>query len=112
MQDGMSFGTCSEDGTARVFDIRAHNQVSLLLGKVRDATEGGLTSVSFSRSGRILFGGHADGNVLAWDILSDKTSPAFSFNQAHEQHISCLSVNPKGDALCTGSWDNMLKIWA
>jgi guanine nucleotide-binding protein G(I)/G(S)/G(T) subunit beta-1 len=110
MQDGITFGTGSEDGTARVFDIRAHNQISKF-GKVSDGSEG-LTSVSFSRSGRILFGGHADSNVLAWDVLSDKASPTFTLNQAHEQHVSCLGVNPKGDALCTGSWDATLKIWA
>ena len=109
MRDGMSIGTGSEDGTARIFDLRAHNEISKF-GKV---TEGeGLTSVSFSRSGRVLFGGHADSNVLAWDVLSDKASPTFTLNQAHDQHVSCLGVNPKGDALCTGSWDATLKIWA
>mmetsp|Transcript_38497 Transcript_38497/g.54181 ORF Transcript_38497/g.54181 Transcript_38497/m.54181 type:complete len:327 (+) Transcript_38497:119-1099(+) len=109
MKDGQTFGTGCEDGTARVFDLRANNQICKF-GKI---TEGeGLSSVSFSRSGRILFGGHADSNVLAWDVLSDKASPAFTLNQAHEQHVSCLGVNPKGDALCTGSWDSTLKIWA
>lgn len=110
MQDGITFATGSEDGTARVFDIRAHNEISKF-GKVSDGSEG-LTSVSFSRSGRVLFGGHADSNVLAWDVLSDKASPTFTLNQAHEQHVSCVGVNPKGDALCTGSWDTTLKIWA
>eukprot|EP00540_Astrosyne_radiata_P023395 CAMPEP_0116858324 /NCGR_PEP_ID=MMETSP0418-20121206/21107_1 /TAXON_ID=1158023 /ORGANISM="Astrosyne radiata, Strain 13vi08-1A" /LENGTH=351 /DNA_ID=CAMNT_0004492229 /DNA_START=23 /DNA_END=1075 /DNA_ORIENTATION=+ len=108
MRDGITIGTGSEDGTARVFDMRAHNEICKY-GKV---TEGeGLTSVSFSRSGRVLFGGHADSNVLAWDVLSDKATPTFTLNQAHEQHVSCLGVNPKGDALCTGSWDSTLKIW-
>lgn len=110
MSDGVTFGTGAEDSTARVFDMRAHNEVCKF-GKVSDGSEG-LTSISFSRSGRILFGGHADSNVLAWDILSDKASPTFTLNQAHEQHVSCLGVNPKGDALCTGSWDSTLKIWA
>lgn len=110
MSDGVTFGTGSEDGTARVFDLRAHNEVCKF-GKVSDGSEG-LTSVSFSRSGRILFGGHADSNVLAWDVLSDKASPTFTLHQEHEQHVSCLGVNPKGDALCTGSWDTTLKIWA
>jgi len=107
--DGQTLGTGSEDGTARVFDMRAHNEICKF-GKIIEGE--GLTSVSFSRSGRILFGGHADSNVLAWDVLSDKASPTFTLNQAHEQHVSCLGVNPKGDALCTGSWDSTLKIWA
>lgn len=110
MSNGLAFGTGSEDGTARVFDLRAYNEVCKF-GKVQADGEG-LTSVSFSRSGRILFGGHADSNVLAWDTLGDKASPTFTFNQAHDQHVSCIGVNPKGDALCTGSWDATLKIWA
>jgi guanine nucleotide-binding protein G(I)/G(S)/G(T) subunit beta-1 len=110
MQNGMVFGTGSEDGTARIFDLRAHNEVSRF-GKVADGSEG-LTSVSFSRSGRVFFGGHADSNVLAWDVLSDKAAPTFTLQAAHEQHVSCIGVNPKGDALCTGSWDATLKIWA
>jgi guanine nucleotide-binding protein G(I)/G(S)/G(T) subunit beta-1 len=110
MSNGQAIGTGSEDGTARVFDLRAYNEVCKF-GKVQAEAEG-LTSVSFSRSGRILFGGHADSNVLAWDNLLDKASPTFTFNQAHDMHVSCIGVNPKGDALCTGSWDATLKIWA
>ena len=30
----------------------------------------------------------------------------------HENRVSCLGVSPTGDALCTGSWDTLLKIWA
>jgi WD40 repeat protein len=30
----------------------------------------------------------------------------------HENRVSCLGVSPSGDALCTGSWDALLKIWA
>ncbi|CAN0483447.1 unnamed protein product, partial [Hapterophycus canaliculatus] len=29
-----------------------------------------------------------------------------------QNRVSCLGVNPKGEALCTGSWDTLLKIWA
>ena len=28
----------------------------------------------------------------------------------HENKISCLGVNPNGTALCTGSWDTLLKV--
>lgn len=110
MRDGVTFGTASDDGTARVFDVRAHSELCTF-GKVSIESDG-LTSCSFSRSGRVLFGGHSDANVLAWDVLSDKAAPAFTLAQAHEQHVSCLGVNPRGDALCTGSWDTTLKIWA
>lgn len=28
----------------------------------------------------------------------------------HENRVSCLGVNNKGEALCTGSWDTYLKV--
>ncbi len=70
----------------------------------------GYTSASFSKSGRLIFCGHVDGSVLAFDTLASSTTPAFTFTEAHEQVVSCLGVSPNGDALCTGSWDSTLKV--
>jgi guanine nucleotide-binding protein G(I)/G(S)/G(T) subunit beta-1 len=113
-QDTQIFASGSGDGTARVFDLRSHNQICCF-GKLEPEGCEGITSVSFSRSGRLLFAGHVDSNVMAWDLLADDNNmetPAFMLSQAHDQHVSCVAVNPKGDALCTGSWDSLLKIWA
>ncbi|CAJ0642204.1 3038_t:CDS:2 [Entrophospora sp. SA101] len=30
----------------------------------------------------------------------------------HENRVSCLGVSDDGMALCTGSWDSSLKVWA
>ena len=30
----------------------------------------------------------------------------------HDNRVSCLGVSEDGKALCTGSWDTLLKIWA
>jgi guanine nucleotide-binding protein G(I)/G(S)/G(T) subunit beta-1 len=77
-----------------------------------DSSSEGFTSISFSRSGRLLFCGHSDGNVVAFDTLSSTSSPSFVLQQAHDGHVSCVGVSPDGSALCTGSWDFQLKIWA
>jgi len=113
------FGTCSEDMSLRIYDIRAHNELGKfqLDNNNRNVEPGGtvdqLTSLSFSGSGRLCFVGHSDGSVLAFDILSDKTfAPTYTLKEAHERHVSCLGVSPNGEALCTGSWDANLKIWA
>ena len=56
----------SDDTSCRVFDIRACAQV------VEFKNENvlcGITSVSFSRSGRVLFAGYDDYNCLGWDVL-------------------------------------------
>jgi guanine nucleotide-binding protein G(I)/G(S)/G(T) subunit beta-1 len=82
-------------------------------GGAEGITTDGFTSLSFSKSGRMAFCGDMEGNVWAFDVFQpSETGPAFRLSQAHERHISCLAVSPAGDALCTGSWDATLKIWA
>lgn len=106
--DGKCFGTGSDDTTCRFFDIRACAEVSELRS---DNIVCGITSVSFSKSGRVLFAGYDDYNCLGWDILGATDKHAYQL-QGHENRVSCLGVAPNGDSLCTGSWDTLLKIWA
>lgn len=118
------FATCCQDNIVRLFDMRAYNQLSsyatgAVSGADASIPDDGLTSLSFSRSGRIIFTGQADGTVYGFDVLSTPkkagqkhSSPAFTLPQAHERHVSCVGVSPSGEALCTSSWDGLLKIWA
>lgn len=106
--DGHAFGTGSDDSTCRIFDMRCYGEVNKF---ELPGVQCGITSVSFSKSGRLLFAGYDDFNVHAWDTLS-AGQHAFQLPTPHENRVSCLGVNPKGDALCTGSWDTYLKIWA
>ena len=113
--DAHCFATCSEDGGVRVYDMRAYNelarfQVNMGVNNAPGMASDTLTSVAFSKSGRILFVGHSDGSVLAFDVLSDRAAPIFTMAGAHERHVSCLGVSPSGEALCTGSWDTTLKV--
>mmetsp|Transcript_19232 Transcript_19232/g.28817 ORF Transcript_19232/g.28817 Transcript_19232/m.28817 type:complete len:353 (+) Transcript_19232:133-1191(+) len=106
--DGNAFGTGSDDSTCRMFDMRCYGEVN----KFGLNSMCGITSVSFSKSGRLLFAGYDDFNVHAWDTLSNGETHAFQLPTPHENRVSCLGVNASGDALCTGSWDTHLKIWA
>ena len=61
--------------------------------------------------------GHDDYCCNGWDTTesSESDAPAFEFNTlnyGHENRVSCLGVTPNGKALCTGSWDTLLKIWS
>ncbi|GAX21992.1 guanine nucleotide-binding protein G(I)/G(S)/G(T) subunit beta-1 [Fistulifera solaris] len=115
--DGNAFATCSQDNSVCLFDIRACNVLNRFGNQNSGSTESsmpeeGYTSLAFSRSGRLIFCGHSDGSVLAYDVLSEKKTSTFTINGAHDRVVSCVGVSPKGDALCTGSWDGLLKIWA
>lgn len=106
--DGHAFGTGSDDSSCRMFDMRSYGEVNKFKS---DRITCGITSVAFSKSGRLMFGGYDDFSTYAWDTLSDSNQP-YSLPTPHENRVSCLGVNNKGDALCTGSWDTNLKIWA
>jgi guanine nucleotide-binding protein G(I)/G(S)/G(T) subunit beta-1 len=106
--DGQAFGTGSDDSSCRLFDIRACSDVNEF---ANDKILCGITSVSFSKSGRLLFAGYDDYNCYVWDTLASTGNHVWQLT-GHENRISCLGVNPAGEALCTGSWDTLLKIWA
>lgn len=106
--DGYAFGTGSDDSSCRLFDMRCYGEVNKF---VSDKIECGITSVAFSRSGRLMFGGYDDFNCYAWDTLADSAAAApYALPTPHENRVSCLGMNARGDALCTGSWDTNLKV--
>lgn len=98
-----------------MFDLRAYREMSKY---ENDSIVVGITSVSFSRTGKFLCAGYDDYNCYIWDTVAsaskpDSASSQFSFLVAgHENRVSCLGVSPGGQALCTGSWDTLLKVWA
>ena len=106
--DAKAIGTGSDDATCRIFDLRAYGQVSKF---TNEKIICGISSVTFSRSGRALFAGYDDYNCLGWDVLGSQSTPIYQLS-GHENRISCIGMSASGDALCTVSWDATLKIWA
>lgn len=104
--DGNSFGTGSDDSSCRLFDIRSYQQINKYAdGKILC----GITSVAFSLTGRLLFAGYDDYSCGVWDTVHG--SLVCQLN-GHDNRVSCLGTTSNGMALCTGSWDTLLKIWA
>lgn len=107
--DGNAVGTVSDDSTCRIFDLRSYSEVNVFS---HDLVLTGSTSVAFSRSGRFVFTGYDDFNCYAWDTFrSGANSYAWKLSD-HANRVSCVGVNLSGKALCTGSWDSMLRVWA
>lgn len=69
--NGSAFATGSDDATCRLFDIRSDQQVAIY---AHDNIISGITSVAFSRSGRLLFGGYDDFKCNVWDTLRQERS--------------------------------------
>ena len=87
----------------------------------------GITSVAFSKSGRLLLAGYDDFNCNVWDTLRLERAGIYSFIwflfpvqinfvivgvlAGHDNRVSCLGVTEDGMAVATGSWDSFLRIW-
>ena len=151
MPDGHSFVTGSDDGTCRLFDMRAYAQLNCFDSKSIDCD---ITSVAASKSGRLLFAVCDDHNVCCacvlaslrpcvrvavrahsrpsplphhpptflplllsleqccvWDTLDEGLKPIHELI-ASDSRVTCVGVNATGQALCTGSRDSRLKVWA
>lgn len=106
--DSKGVGTGSDDSSCRFFDMRSCGEVAEFKNEMVLC---GITSVSFSKTGRLLFAGYDDMNCLGWDVLGNTSKEAYKM-QGHENRVSCVGVAPSGEAICTGSWDTMLRIWS
>jgi len=104
--NGLAFATGSDDASCKLFDIRAETE---LQSYSQESIVSGVTSIGFSISGRFLFAGYDDYNCNVWDVLKGERQSQLS---GHDNRVSCLGVSSDGMALCTGSWDSTLKIWA
>lgn len=85
----------------------------------------GITSVAFSKSGRLLLAGYDDFNCNVWDTLRQERAGKLLTHvywvvlqcmllgvlAGHDNRVSCLGVTEDGMAVATGSWDSFLKIW-
>jgi len=104
--DGNAFSTGSDDASCRLFDMRCGSE---LMQYTHDKILCGITSVAHSVSGRFLFAGYDDFNCYVRDTLTGKQVSCLA---GHDNRVSCLGVSYDGGALCTGSWDSFLKLWA
>lgn len=89
----------------------------------------GITSVAFSKSGRLLLAGYDDFNCNVWDTMKAERAGKFKMKQillqlfftsfltfegilaGHDNRVSCLGVTENGMAVATGSWDSFLRVW-
>lgn len=101
----MAFGTGSDDATCRLFDIRADQE---LITYQQDNIICGITSVAFSKSGRLLLAGYDDFNCNVWDSMRGDRAGVLA---GHDNRVSCLGITNDGMAVATGSWDSFLKVW-
>lgn len=101
-----ALGTASSDGTCRLFDMRAGQEITILS---KGAIVLSAATLDFAKSGRILFVGYDDNTIRVWDVLKETLLGVWC---AHGDRVSHVQVTPDGMALGSTSWDKTMKVWA
>lgn len=121
LPNGHSFVTASDDASCKIFDIRAYKEINSFSTEYNSS---GCTAVDLSKSGRIIFSvfsqpdtgtsgeGHLNQLVAYDSCCADENSKAFIISRGIR--IGGLAVNRSngGTALCTGSWDNKIRLYS
>uniref|UniRef100_A0A6B2L9S8 Uncharacterized protein n=1 Tax=Arcella intermedia TaxID=1963864 RepID=A0A6B2L9S8_9EUKA len=95
--------SCSDDGTAKLWDLNERNSVLTLPHQYP------VTSVTFDDSGDQVFTGGIDNLIHCWDIRKPN-SEIFRL-LGHQETITCLRLDPFGSYVLSNGMDNELRIW-
>jgi len=104
-----TFATGSEDSTVRLYDLRCWNEINRYNYEANPSGSINPTSIAFSQSGRLMYTSYNQNFFVVYDTL--KATKVHEQSKAHDKTVSSLGVSGDGHALCTASWDNLLKIW-
>jgi len=106
--DYRAFGTASDDGCCRLYDVAAYQALNEYGGEKELKHSSGVTSVDFSSSGYYLLAGYDDDmGALAWNTVTGKVEAELP----HAQRVASLGVQPNGYSLATGCWDRAIRVW-
>ena len=103
--DGEGIITGGSDSVIRLFDMRCYAQIN----EYRIENMEGVTCVDVSYSGKYIYGSYdGEGKVCMFNTLSGEKI----INMQHPNRVGTLAISPNGQALATGAWDAILRIWA
>ncbi|MFE2330127.1 trypsin-like peptidase domain-containing protein [Streptomyces sp. NPDC059385] len=101
--DGATLATGSEDGTARLWDVRSGTSRISITGHTK-----GVSSVAFSPDGATLATGSDDGTARLWDARSGTSRITIT---GHTKGVSSVAFSPDGATLATSGLDGTVRLW-
>lgn len=118
--EGMRCGTCSMDGSVRLWDLCGKTGLRDVLFceqvvRVRDkkARKTAATAFCFRPDGRVVVAGCADGSLQMWGIKGRAHSYVRpdSRADAHSGDVSCVKFSPDGHTIASRADDGFVKLW-
>jgi WD40 repeat protein len=104
--DGQQVVTASNDGTARVWDVKSGKEIARLQGHDK-----GVTSAAFSPDGQRVVTGSKDGTARIWDTTPKFPLLAFA-TLGYHRDVSTATFSAHGRLVVTTSWeDNTARVW-
>ena len=95
--------TGSDNGTARIWDVRSGRVLHTLRGH-----KGPVTSAAFSPDGRFVVTAGSDGTARIWDAAN---GAAHAILRGHTEPVYAAAFNSGSDLLVTASYDGTARIW-
>lgn len=71
----------------------------------------GVTSLDFSKSGRLIYSCYSDYGCIIWDTLKGDIVGTLGL-AGHLNKVNQVSSSPDGIGICTASWDQTIKVWS
>lgn len=99
---GDIIATGSTDNTLRLWDLRSHRCIDVIL--VGDSSP---ASVALNRDGSFLASGQEDGCILLYDISAGRTLQSF---RLHQEDCRSVRFSPDSQHLLTGSYDTEISL--
>eukprot|EP00877_Chromochloris_zofingiensis_P009724 jgi/Chrzof1/5004/Cz15g08070.t1 len=96
------FVSGSDDGNAKVWDMRSKRSVQTLPNKYP------VTAVAFADAGDQVYAGGLDNNIHVWELR--KTAVSMTL-KGHNDTVTGLRVSPDGTHLLSNAMDNILRMW-